>query len=860
MQIVLPHPAPPTPAARICGLLSSGIAVAVITVTASAATPDMAAAIEFDQPSQPLLAALSQLGQRAGLSVLAPQALLAGRQAPALRGRHAPQAALNLLLAGSGLQAAIDGRVISVHPAADPSPPSAAASAVSAPAQQLPAVVVRAAAMTEPTSASSVRTLGRDDLERIPATSPADLLREVSGVTVANARNGASLDINIRGMQGFGRVKLMVDGTESSSSEYKGYGGDTTHAYVDPELLGELKVEKGPNSGPYGAGVVGGVVSLSTLSASDLIAPGQTQGLRLRGTLVNNQAEHRSPYLVLGPGPDGSASVGTVERALSLPGHAWNGSLAGAWRVLDERLELVAGLSQRQAANYVAGSRGDVFTRSSVAPYPLTRVSLYEPGGEVFNSSQDTDSLLLKAALTLPQAQRLSVGYSRLKSRFGEARSAGFIEYIEQLNLSSVDKTLYTAQYAWSPKDRAWLDLRVNLWAAHSDGYQAADLRGVASVGQVHRAQWQHVRGRGMEAWNTSVLDLTPAVLTLKYGLTWLGETTDVRPLDGGIYLDPAGERSLKSAFVQAEFEPTPWLMLQAGLRREHYRVQGETQTGSGIAGQILPLILRDGHSRSNPSLGVTVQPWQSLQLFARGSEGWRPPTVKETLNGLVAASNTARRLLQPEIVRSKEGGARLDLRDLWQAGDRLDASLSAFDNLTLNYMHGFAGEFTNADSARMRGVELNLGYDAGTAFLRYGLTRYQRVSFCGVQLAFDEVPPCFTLPRVFSWDPTMSGLYVPPRAQRSLNAGLRLRGRSLTLGLRMTAADDFALDGYAVGGWRSHEIYDLYGSWQLHARLSVSLSVENLRDRFYMEASTSGMLAIPSPGRTTKLTLSSQF
>jgi hypothetical protein len=57
----------------------------------------------FDIPSQPLAAALNAYGTRSGLQVLYESALAANRTSTAIRGTFTPEAALNALLAGTGL-------------------------------------------------------------------------------------------------------------------------------------------------------------------------------------------------------------------------------------------------------------------------------------------------------------------------------------------------------------------------------------------------------------------------------------------------------------------------------------------------------------------------------------------------------------------------------------------------------------------------------------------------------------------------------------------------------------------------------------------------------------------------------------
>ncbi|MFF7708157.1 TonB-dependent siderophore receptor [Pseudomonas sp. NPDC007930] len=73
-----------------------------------------AAPVSLHLPAQPLGQALQALGQAAGLRVVFPQAAVAGKTAPALNGQMEPAAALQQLLAGSGLVGSVQGNVATV--------------------------------------------------------------------------------------------------------------------------------------------------------------------------------------------------------------------------------------------------------------------------------------------------------------------------------------------------------------------------------------------------------------------------------------------------------------------------------------------------------------------------------------------------------------------------------------------------------------------------------------------------------------------------------------------------------------------------------------------------------------------------
>lgn len=93
----------------LCGLaMAPGLRVEAaglsVAMPPEAGVADAAKAlIEFDIPAQPLAAALSQYAYRARQPVLYPGDLAVGRMSSAVKGSHTAEAALRLMLEGTGL-------------------------------------------------------------------------------------------------------------------------------------------------------------------------------------------------------------------------------------------------------------------------------------------------------------------------------------------------------------------------------------------------------------------------------------------------------------------------------------------------------------------------------------------------------------------------------------------------------------------------------------------------------------------------------------------------------------------------------------------------------------------------------------
>lgn len=794
--------------------------------------------------AQELTEALRSFARRSGLQLAYSSEAMSGLSSNLVEGELDAATALTQLLQNTGIQFSVSGdNTLLLTPISQ-----AAAGEAQPQLYVLPSVQVESEAISDEVfqGAATVNLISREQMDRFTATNVGDIFRDIPGVTATNNRTGASLDLNIRGIQGMGRVKILVDGTNAASSDYRGYGGFGSHVFVDPELIGGVTIEKGPSSGPYGAGATAGVVNLRTLDANDLISEGKDYGLRLRGALGNNSHDGSL---------DGNDGAGN-----SIPGNNYVFSAAGAWRVTDY-LDLTLGLSKRQSGNYSVGSRGITDDGIENRTNPAGSFSdWYVPtdipkGSVVDNTSQDVFSVLLKASIQLSNSQSLELGFTTYDNLYGNPRLTA-TGAPEQHRLSETDKETYTAKYNWAPANPL-IDLRANVWTVRAEEYRAGGL-----VGDTHE-QIATTRSRGIEVWNTSRFswDWLPRQ-DWRYGGSWLHEKLDMTELgSGGNFPNPEGERDIWSAFTEVEALPFDWLQLHGGLRYDSYNLTGEKSFTSQIPGQA-PTLARfdDGRSRVNPNLGVVLMPWgEQARFFARYSEGWRPGSVREVINSYWSLSQEPN-LLRPEVSKNLEIGTRFDTSQLFLLDDRVSLGLTWFNTRYEDFVTGSFGYFSNIEGTRYRGLEFSLDYDTGLLFVRYDLTRYlkQQVCYGGTDWG------CAS--RVYRGNTALDfgAPDSPPRYRHNLTLGTRWLNRKLETGLRITDVSDRMMPQVDINnsretfpawetGWVAYRVYDFYGSYKVNANLSFNLSVENLRDEYYLEVGASPQLTIPAPGRTVK-------
>ncbi|ENY0911834.1 TonB-dependent hemoglobin/transferrin/lactoferrin family receptor [Serratia marcescens] len=110
------------------------------------------------------------------------------------------------------------------------------------------------------------------------ATSAADMLRRVPGITVNGTGRSNGQDVTMRGY-GKNGVLTLVDGIRQ--------GTDTGHiggTFLDPALVKRIEIVRGPSALLYGSGALGGVIAYETVDAADLLLPGHDSGFRVYGT------------------------------------------------------------------------------------------------------------------------------------------------------------------------------------------------------------------------------------------------------------------------------------------------------------------------------------------------------------------------------------------------------------------------------------------------------------------------------------------------------------------------------------------------------------------------------------------------
>lgn len=506
------------PRAFVPAILAVCIAASLAPLPALAqnSATAQAASRHYAIPAQPLASAVQQWGRVSGQQVYVNDAVSTGVTSTALSGQYTDEQALRQLLEGTGLTPRkTDGNTVIIEKTA----PSAASSEANAAAVETGSLRVSGQIQATATGAErdiqgyddvydldiSTAYIGRTEIERYKGATPSDLLNGVAGVYSGDARNSGALDVNIRGVQGPGRVPVSIDGTEQAITAWRGYNGISNRNYIDPNLIGGMQIIKGPSQTRNVTTGIGGAVVVKTLDVDDFLADGETFGGEVKIEGSGNSVDPRLPTLytgqdyrdvpeLAGSGRNTNGSDPTLRVEPDTGDNAFNlfdgkdiaYRVALGWRPL-ENLDFLAAYAYRERGNYYAGEHAAGFYSGVIedqyTDYATTMANRFKPGAEVTNSSSKMESWLFKGRWQPTDSQELRLGYRDSLSHHGEilpSRITGSIDVytptvdgLPQWPLSRVEAKAYNLEYTWKPQGNRWIDLYANLWRTdtRSDSY-----------------------------------------------------------------------------------------------------------------------------------------------------------------------------------------------------------------------------------------------------------------------------------------------------------------------------------------------------------------------------------------------------
>jgi hemoglobin/transferrin/lactoferrin receptor protein len=131
----------------------------------------------------------------------------------------------------------------------------------------------------------SVSVIDAGQMETDQVSNFGDILESLPNVDISSGPRPIGEGVVIRGLSDR-RILFLMDGARKDfTSGHKG------RVFLEPDLLKQVEVLRGPASSLWGSGALGGVVAFTTKDATDLLEPSERFGFRMRGGFqgVNNE-------------------------------------------------------------------------------------------------------------------------------------------------------------------------------------------------------------------------------------------------------------------------------------------------------------------------------------------------------------------------------------------------------------------------------------------------------------------------------------------------------------------------------------------------------------------------------------------
>lgn len=639
-----------------------------------------------------------------------------------------------------------------------------------------------------------VTVVGREEIQSRQASSPDDILRFVPNVEFTGGPRRTGEVPSIRGFDGPDVIVLIDGARQNFGSAHDG------RFFIDPSLLKQVEVLRGPASSLYGSGGTGGVIEFRTIDADDFLAADETFGATV------------------------STGYQTVNREKT-------GTVTG-YAAPIEGLGFIGSVTKRDSGSIELGD-----------------------GTELDNTDDDIISGLFKGSYEFAEHHRVEGSFVTFRNDAQEPNNGQAVtnDVFDKEVLSDT----YRIAYSYKDPDNDLINLDVMAYYTDLQVDEVElDPRTFAVTGALLE---RNVDAYGFRLDNRSNLTLSDDLaVTFTYGTEYYEDEQDGAEGSGDRDGVPDADDRFIGVYGQAEitfsepFGVIPGdLLIIPGLRFDSYEVS------SSVADS-------NEETELSPRLGVSYLPTDWLLVFANYAEAFRAPTFDDLFTTgthfeiPVGFTTVVNRFvpnpdLKPQRTKTVEFGGGVTFDDLADAGDQFQVKASHFliwgedfiDTRVDQPSFGECGLFSpffmpgdcdgttttfNVPEAKLWGSEIEASYENERFLVSLGFSRIDGEN-----------------------EDTGEKLGTLTPDEVTLNTAVKLLEINSIVGWRVLAADKFdevddpseERDGYAV--------HDVYFSWQpsedLLRGLRLDLGIDNIFDKSYARVNTNAN----EPGRNFK-------
>jgi hemoglobin/transferrin/lactoferrin receptor protein len=678
-----------------------------------------------------------------------------------------------------------------------------------APVQSLDTITA-VATRTEERAIDALAPVSVVTLEQIQgrqASTLGGLLYNIPGVWVQDRGDEPSTSINIRGLQDFGRVAVIVDGARQNYQRTGHFANGSF--FLNPELVSSIEIVRGPTANIYGSGAIGGVASFRTKDIEDVVRPGERWGVDAKTILGTNQG-----------------------RAL--------GSVFGGVHV-NPNVDVFAGGTYSTQESYKDGTGFEVANTGNRLTAGIAKLTVRPADGHEVKLG------------TVFQEDLYNVGQPPRRAGDPNSTNPNGVFSGNGTSIYHSDVKNYTTTLGWkySQPDDKWFDWDAKVYWNRTENDQiktfhtsttpsafCGGVPGNAVSGCIGDNRGYRLDTVGVDVYNTTRFETYDWRHAVTYGLDAFQDKVASNDLRGtSDVTTPGGQRTVSGGFVQWKATYSNLLETIGALRYDNYSLSsGPTSSGG---------------DRLSPKITVALMPVAVVTPYASYAEGYRAPSITETLvNGPHAGASPFDSFfrcpsgtpgpgadstfcflpnpnLRPEVGKNKEIGFNLRKNDLFIAGDSFRGKVNFFRNDITDFIDQVAFgtpfffapgasalpflQYQNVAAARIQGFEAETMYDAG-------------LWYAGISGSFQDGKNL----------QTGFGLYSVPPQKITTTAGIRLLDRTLILSMMWTSAIANRNIPPTYTPATSYDLVNLYLQYQPTRDLTFNLSVENLLNQYY--------------------------
>lgn len=461
-----------------------------------------------------------------------------------------------------------------------------------------------------------------------------NIIRNIPGVfTQHMIGQGDGIDINIRGLEGLGRVNTMVDGvTQTSFISNFAHGLNSSTAFVDSNFITSIDIERGSADGLSGVNALGGAVNFRTIAVDDLVDKEKNLGAKTVFRIGDN-------------------------------GYGRNGMQAFAYKDNREDGSSVGVL--------VAISAKEKFGYKNAA-------------GETVASTNYDDTIALESGLQ-SYSSLLKLQYK--PNRYHDLTFSHMLshsQFNQNHNPLLIDVQTGLLQYKYKPLSDL-VDLEIDTsYSLTAQKHPIKEYISDSLIGQIARNP-----SLTFTIQNKSIIDIGSGDLILQYGGKLFNNQYRVSRPEYDVL---QGKQKVHALFTDIKWNNDIW-MIGMGLGYEQYAILGHMPPTEDQGSIIFPsggdFDFNRKEKHFNPRLNFAFQPIDWLKIYANIGKTSRNPNVQEFMYAYNDVNNpySVNPYLHGEVSINKEVGFNIFKQGFLTDDDTIKMKVNYFDNIVKNYI-----------------------------------------------------------------------------------------------------------------------------------------------------------------------------